>query len=56
MCRAVKGVVSKLTGLHITRGFKSKVTEVLAGKKGCIHMMNLILFMGAAAVQGSYTY
>lgn len=56
MCREIKNVVGKLKGLSITRGFKSKVKEVLGGKKGCIHMMNLILFMSAAAVQGSYTY
>ncbi len=56
MCREIKDVVSKLAGLRITRGFKEKVKEVIGGKKGCIHMMNLILFMSTAAVQGSYSY
>jgi|APFre7841882654_1041346.scaffolds.fasta_scaffold08100_1 hypothetical protein len=56
MCREVKDVVSNLAGLRITREFRSKVKEVLGGKKGCVHIKNLILFMGTAAVQGSYSY
>lgn len=56
MCKEVKDVVGNLKGLCITRGFKGKVKEVLGGKKGCTHMMNLILFMSTAAIQGSYSY
>lgn len=56
LCRDIKGVVNKLVGLRLVRGFKDKMKDLLGGKKGCIHMNHLILFMSAAAIQGSYTY
>jgi len=56
MCREVKDIVSKLEGFRITHGFKEKVKEVLGGKKGCIHILNLMLFISTAAIQGSYSY
>ena len=56
ICKEVKEVVNKLVGLRLTRGFKDKVSDLLGGKNGCIHMNNLILFMSTAAIQGSYTY
>ena len=51
-CHEVEALSGKIVGLQLTQGFKRKVTELL----GCIHIMNLILFMSSAAIQGSYTY
>lgn len=56
MCREVRDTVNKLVGLQMKRGFKDNVRNIIGGKSGCIHMMNLILFMSTAAIQGSYTY
>ncbi|MDD5234439.1 MAG: DUF2889 domain-containing protein [Syntrophales bacterium] len=56
MCRDMEEVAGKLVGLRLTRGFKDRLTEILGGKNGCIHMNNLIQFMANAAIQGSYTY
>ena len=55
-CREVEALSGKIVGLQLTRGFKRKVTALLGGKVGCIHITNLILFMSSAAIQGSYTY
>lgn len=55
-CREIEALSGKIVGLQLTQGFKRKVTELLGGKVGCIHIMNLILFMSSAAIQGSYTY
>jgi len=56
MCREVQDTVKELVGLQMKRGFKENVKKILGGKNGCIHMMNLILFMSTAAIQGSYSY
>lgn len=55
-CREVENVVKKLVGLRITRGFTNKIRDLVGGRNGCLHMNQLILAMGAAAVQGSYAY
>jgi hypothetical protein len=55
-CREVEGIVKQLVGLRMTRGFTNKIRDVLGGRKGCLHMNQLIMAMSAAAVQGSYAY
>ena len=55
-CREVEALSGKIVGLQLTQGFKRTVRKLLGGKVGCIHIVNLILFMSSAAIQGSYTY
>lgn len=56
MCREIESTFCNLTGLRIGRGFRDKVKEIFGGAKGCVHMLNLILFMSSAAIQGYYSY
>lgn len=56
MCREAGDVVTQLIGLRMTRGFTNRIREIMGGRKGCLHMTNLILSMSAAAMQGSYAY
>lgn len=56
VCREVITSVEKLVGLEIKHGFTQKVIDSMGGIQGCIHMSNLILAMGSAAVQGQWAY
>ena len=55
-CREIEAFVQKLVGLKIKSGFTGKVRSLLGGVKGCLHLTNLILAMGSAAVQGFWAY
>ena len=55
-CREIEAFVQKLVGLKIKHGFTRKVRALLGGVKGCLHLANLILTMGSAAMQGYWTY
>jgi hypothetical protein len=54
-CDGAKNSVNKLIGLQIKHGFTDAVRNLLANQEGCAHMMNLILSMGSAAVQGAWS-
>ncbi|MBN1662843.1 MAG: DUF2889 domain-containing protein [Deltaproteobacteria bacterium] len=54
-CRGAKNCVNKLIGLQIKHGFTDAVRNLLANSEGCAHIMNLILSMGSAAVQGAWS-
>jgi len=56
ICRQVRGIVTKLIGIRINRGFTKIVKEMIGGRKGCLHMTNLILAMASAAIQGQWAY
>lgn len=56
VCREVVTSVKRLVGLEIKHGFTQKVIDSMGGIQGCIHMNNLILAMGSAAVQGQWAY
>lgn len=56
VCREAGDVVKMLVGLRMTHGFTNRIREIMGGRKGCLHMTNLILSMSAAAIQGSYAY
>jgi hypothetical protein len=51
-CHETIGCLNAIKGLSITRGFKSKVKKIAGGQKGCAHLLELLLAMAPAAVQG----
>jgi len=55
-CREIEAFVQKLIGLRIKPGFTRKVRALLGGVEGCLHLTNLILTMGSAAMQGFWAY
>jgi len=55
-CREIETFVKKLMGLKIKPGFTRKVRALLGGVEGCLHLTNLILAMGSAALQGYWAY
>jgi hypothetical protein len=56
ICREVENLVEKLVGLRIKRGFTQKIRTLIGGTNGCLHMANLIISMGSAAIQGQWAY
>ena len=55
-CRETIGCLAPIKGLIITRGFTAKVKKMAGGKKGCTHLMELLLAMAPAAIQGYASY
>jgi hypothetical protein len=55
-CRETIGCLAPIKGLTITKGFTAKVKKMTGGKKGCTHLVELILAMAPAAIQGYATY
>jgi Protein of unknown function (DUF2889) len=55
-CRETIGCLAPIKGLIITKGFTAKVKKLIGGKKGCTHLVELILAMAPAAIQGYATY
>jgi len=54
-CYGAKNSVEKLVGLQIKHGFTDAVRNLLGNSEGCAHIMNLILSMGSASVQGAWS-
>ena len=52
MCETVR----QLEGLRLTSGYTAEVRRRLGKAKGCLHLTNLLLAMGSAAVQGAWTF
>jgi cytidylate kinase len=55
-CTQIRDSVRLLVGTTIRKGFSAGVKKLFGGKTGCLHIMNLILVMGSAAVQGFWAY
>jgi len=55
-CREIKDAVQKLTGRHIRPGFTNEARELFRGTEGCLHLTNLLLAMGSAAIQGMWSF
>ena len=51
-CLEVLPGIGGLVGLRITKGYSTKVKELIGGTKGCAHLASLLTAMGPAAVQG----
>ena len=56
ICMETIDCLAPIKGLTITKGFTAKVKKIAGGKKGCTHLVELILAMGPAAIQGYATY
>jgi len=52
VCETVRG----LEGLRLISGFTAEVRRRLGKTKGCLHLTNLLLAMGSAAVQGTWSF
>jgi hypothetical protein len=52
VCQETIDCLAPIKGLTITRGFTSKVKKLAGGKKGCTHLVELLLAMAPAAIQG----
>jgi hypothetical protein len=55
-CLETIGCLDAIKGLTITRGFTAKAKKMAGGKKGCTHLMELLLVVAPAAFQGLITY
>ncbi|MCX7634117.1 MAG: DUF2889 domain-containing protein [Syntrophales bacterium] len=55
-CREIKNAVKRLENLYIKPGFTGEIKQLLGKTQGCLHMMNLVLAMASAAVQGMWAY
>jgi hypothetical protein len=56
LCKEVKDTLQRLVGIRVRQGFTHVVKTTMGGGQGCLHMTNLILAMGSAAVQGQWAY
>lgn len=55
-CRETINCLVPVKGLTIAKGFTSKVKKLVGGKKGCTHLVELLLAMAPAAIQGFAAY
>ncbi len=55
-CTEILPTLQKLKGLSINSGFKHEVRTIFGRTQGCLHLNNLILSMGSAAVQALWSY
>jgi len=52
VCQETRECLAPIKGLTITRGFTSKVKKIAGGVNGCTHLLELLLSMAPAAIQG----
>lgn len=55
-CLETLECLAPIKGLTITRGFTSKVKKIAGGVRGCTHLVELLLAMAPAVVQGFAAY
>ena len=51
-CRETIDCLAPIKGMHISKGFTAKVKNLVGGEKGCAHVVELLLAMAPAAIQG----
>jgi hypothetical protein len=51
-CRETIDCLAHIKGLTVTRGFTAKVKKMAGGVRGCTHLVELILAMAPAVIQG----
>jgi hypothetical protein len=56
VCKETMACLAPIKGLIITRGFTSKVKKIAGGVRGCTHLVELLLAMAPAAIQGFGAY
>jgi hypothetical protein len=52
VCRETIDCLAPLKGLTVTKGFTSKVKNLVGGTKGCTHLVELLLTMAPVIFQG----
>ncbi len=55
-CSETGSMMESIRGLSIAPGFTNRVKKLLGGSRGCAHLVNLLLAMAPAAVQGFWTH
>jgi cytidylate kinase len=55
-CAEIISSLQKLKGISIASGFAGTVRKLFGKTEGCLHLNNLILSMGSAAMQGLWSY
>ncbi|HPD56102.1 MAG TPA: DUF2889 domain-containing protein [Smithellaceae bacterium] len=56
ICRETLNCLAPVRGLSITKGFTAKVKKLVGGNRGCTHLVELLLAMAPAAIQGYASY
>jgi hypothetical protein len=56
VCRETINCLASIKGLSVTKGFTSKIKNLAGGKKGCTHLVALLLSMAPAVFQGFATH
>lgn len=56
VCLETLECLAPIKGLTVTRGFTSKVKKIAGGVRGCTHLLELLLAMAPAVVQGFAAY
>ena len=54
-CLETRRSLEPIKGMSIVSGFTAKVKELVGGKKGCAHLLALLMAMAPAAVQGAWS-
>jgi hypothetical protein len=55
-CRETIDCLAPIKGMPISKGFTAKVKKLVGGEKGCAHLVELLLAMAPAAIQGYAAY
>ena len=55
-CHDTTDFVKSVIGLTLTQGYSIKVRSLLGGINGCTHMVNLLINMAPAAIQGIWSF
>ncbi len=51
-CRETAACLEPVKGMSITKGFTARIKKLVGGEKGCAHVVELLLAMAPAAIQG----
>lgn len=52
VCRETMGFLAPVKGMTIARGFTARIKKLVGGPKGCAHVVELLLAMAPAVLQG----
>jgi hypothetical protein len=56
ICPSITPNFRRMIGVHIGKGFRGKVKELLGGTEGCTHLVELLGPMATTAFQSVYPY
>lgn len=52
VCHETMGFLAPVKGMTIARGFSARIKKLVGGPKGCAHVVELLLAMAPAVLQG----